>query len=45
MVFVVMSDNRILDLLTVMLIPISRLVLPDPGAVIPDPTPFFAVDL
>ena len=37
-VFVVVSDNRIPDLLTVMLILIPRLVLPDP-------TPFFAFDL
>ena len=38
-----MSENRIPDPLTVMLIPIPRLVIPDTGAVIPDPTPFFAV--
>ena len=43
-VFVVMSENRIPDPLTVMLIPIPRLVFPDPGAVIPDHAPFFAVD-
>ena len=36
-----MSENRIPDPLTVMLIPILRLVIPDPGAVSTDPTPFF----
>ena len=38
-----MSENQIPDPLTVLLIPISRLVMPDTGGMIPDPTPFFAV--
>ena len=36
-----MSENRIPDPFTVPLILIPWLVIPDPGAVIPDPTPFF----
>ena len=39
-----MSADRIPDPLTVLLIPFPRLVIPDTGAIIPDPTPFFAVD-
>ena len=38
-----MSENQIPDPLTVLLIPISRLVMPDTSGMIPDPTPFFAV--
>ena len=39
-----MPENRIPDPFTVMLILIPRLLIPDPSAVIPDPTPFFTVD-
>ena len=44
MVSNVLSDNWIPDPLTVLLIPIPRLVIPDPGAGMPDPIPFYAVD-
>ena len=40
-VFVVMSEDWIPDPFTVPLILIPWLVIPDPGAVIPNPTPFF----
>ena len=44
MVFVVKLENRIPDPLEALLILIPQLVIPDPGAMIPDPTLFFAVD-
>ena len=39
-----MLENRIPDPLEALLILIPRHVIPDSGAMIPDPTPFFAAD-
>ena len=39
-----MLESRIPDTLEALLILIPRHVIPDSGAMIPDPTPFFAVD-